>query len=229
MRKLLFALLLAFASTAIAVDETAGCAACLNTAPTIDHQNFVGDFRGKSFVGRKDLRYASFEGDISGADFSGCDLTGASIKGLAMNANFKDAIMRGFVFKNVNAAGSNFEHADLSRALVSGRFSDGNFKMAILDFANGEDSNFDRAAFDYASIYRFKGLSSSFFKARLYRTTIIETVLYNVNLALADISSAIFLNNDLRKTNQYHINWAKARYAKNNKMAGRFFELANPQ
>lgn len=229
MKKLLITLLLAFSTAATAIDETALCASCQSSALMVDHQNFVGDFRGKSFVGRKDLRYATFEGDISGANFSGCDLTGASIKGLAMNANFKGAIMTGFQFKNVNAAGSNFERANLSHALVSGRFSDGNFKMALLDFANAQDSNFDRAAFDYASIYRFQGTSSSFFKARLYRTTIIETVLYNVNLALADISYSIFLNNDLRKTNQYHIDWTKARYAKNNNMAGVFFELANPQ
>jgi uncharacterized protein YjbI with pentapeptide repeats len=197
--------------------------------PVVTHKQFVGDFRGKSFVGRKDLRYASFLGDISGANFAGCDLTGASIKGLAMKTNFSRANMRGFVFKNVNAAGSNFELANLSRALVSGRFSNGNFKMAVLDFANAQDSNFDAAVFHYASLYKFAGTSASFFKADLYRATIIESVLYNVNMALSNVTSAVFINNDLRKTNQYHINWAIATYFKNNDMAGRFFELANPQ
>lgn len=205
------------------------CRQCPIAAQAVSHKKFTGDFRGKSFVGRKDLRYAYFLGDISGANFSGCDLTGATIQGLAKKTNFSKAVMRGFQFKNVNAAGSNFEQADLSRALVSGRFSNGNFKMAVLDFANAQDSNFDAAVFDYASLYKFKGTSASFFKTRLYRTNVIESVLYNVNMALANVTRAVFINNDLSRTNQYHIKWPTATYFKNNKMVGIFYELANPQ
>jgi uncharacterized protein YjbI with pentapeptide repeats len=101
--------------------------------------------------------------------------------------------------------------------------------MAVLDFANAQDSNFDAAAFNYASLHKFYGTSASFFKANLYRATIIESVLYNVNMALSNVTGAVFVNNDLRKTNQYHIKWATTTYFKNNDMAGRFFELANPQ
>lgn len=198
-------------------------------APAVEHKKFVGDYRGKSFVGRKDLKFASFEGDISGANFSGCDLTGATIKGLALKTNFSRTNMRGFVFQNVNAAGSNFERTNLTRAVLSGRFSNGNFKMAVLDFANAQDSNFDAAVFNYASLHKFQGISASFFKANLYRATIIESVLYNVNMALSSVRGAVFIDNDLRKTNQYHIQWSTATYLKNNTMTGLFFELANPQ
>jgi uncharacterized protein YjbI with pentapeptide repeats len=229
MKKIFIAFLLSLSTLAIAEDDTVPCVDCQIAAPVVDHKQFIGDFRGKSFVGRKDLRYAYFEGDISGADFTGCDLTGAVVKGLAMKANFYRATMRGFEFKNVNAAGSNFGFADLSRAIVSGRFSNGNFKMAVLDFANAQDSNFDAAVFDYASLIKFNGTSASFFKTRLYRTTIIESVLYNVNMALSNVTGAVFIDNDLRKTNQYHIKWAITSYFKNNNMEGRFFELANPQ
>ncbi|WP_394754422.1 pentapeptide repeat-containing protein [Crenothrix sp.] len=199
------------------------------SAAAVDHKKFIGDFRGKSFVGRKDLRYAYFEGDISRANFTGCDLTGATIKGLALNTNFYRANMRGFQFQNVNAAGSNFALANLSHALVWGRFADGNFRMAVLDFANAHDSNFDRAIFDYASLHKFAGTSASFFKARLYRANVIGSVLYNVNMALSNVTGAVFIDNDLRKTNQYHLKWPTTTYFKNNNMAGRFFELANPQ
>lgn len=220
MKKLIIAVLLSLSTHAMGA---------IRTPITTDHQVFVGNYRGKSFVGRKDLRYASFEGDMSGANFSGCDLTGATIKGLAMKANFSRTIMRNFVFQNVNAAGSNFEMADLSHATVSGRFSGGNFKMATLDFANAQDSNFDAAIFHYASLHKFKGTSASFFKANLYRAIIIESVLYNVNMALSKVKGAVFVNNDLRRTNQYQIKWTTATYLKNNDMAGLFFELANPQ
>jgi len=210
------------------VVSTIACAEDVATS-TADHKEFIGNFRGQSFVGRKDLRYAYFEGDISEANFTGCDLTGAVVKGLAMKANFSHAIMRDFEFKNVNAAGSNFEQADLSNAIVWGRFSDSNFRMAVLDFADAHDSNFDIADFSYASLHKFSGISASFFKSNLYRTTIIESVLYNVNMALSNVTGAVFVDNDLRKTNQYYISWVRTTYFKNNNMAGRFFELANPQ
>lgn len=206
-------------------------AAKVVNAATVDHKKFVGNYRGANFVGRKDLRFATFQGDFSGAKFTGCDLTGAEITSdsIAIKASFKGAIMRGFKFHNVNAAGSNFEGADLTRALVSGRFSDGNFKTALLDFVNAQDSNFDRAVFDFASLYKFQGTSSSFFKTRLYRTTILGSVLFNVNMGLSDVTRAVIFDNDMRKINQYHVKWPRTTYFIHNRLAGAFSELANPQ
>lgn len=228
MKKLTIIILLALAPFALATADQTTCDQCKAKAGANSGLQFIGNYRNESFAGRKDLQNAVFDGDFSGADFSGADLTGASIRGAAVKAKFIKANMRRFTFHNVNAAGSKFKWANLSGAIMDGNFSHADLRAANMDAVNGKNSNFNYAALDYASMNKFYGASSSFYKARFFRTDVINSVFYNVNMAFSDVTRAVFVDNDLRKTNQYQIKWNRAQLVRGNDVTGVFYYAGKP-